>query len=108
MAIYVNGKLVAGGGGSGGGSGSGTPAKMVTATLSMFGWEQSTQIVSVQGVLPSNQQAVIISPATKADADAYMEMGVWLTSQGTNILTFSCEHAPTANISLNVLMLEAE
>lgn len=106
MAIYVNGKLVAGGGGSG--SGGGTPAKMATATLIMAGWEQSTQIVFVQGVLPSNQQAVIISPATKADADAYMEAGIWLTSQGTNSLTFSYEHDPTTDISLNVLMLEAE
>lgn len=76
-----------------------------TATLSVSGWSNNSQTVTVNGVLSdANAQVVTVSPANKTSADAWGEGGVWCASQGTNSLTFTCESVPSSNISLNIVL----
>lgn len=80
-----------------------------TATLTTSGWGSNTQTVTVNGVsADSASQSVDVVPADKASATAWGDAGVWCTAQGNNSLTFTCESVPTANITLNIKLQEAQ
>lgn len=73
-----------------------------TASLTMAGWSNNQQTVTVQGV--TTNSSVIVSP----DADsftAYGEAGIYCSAQATNSLTFTCESVPTAALTVNVLII---
>lgn len=79
-----------------------------TATLTISGWSNNSQTVTVIGVVAdANAQAIDVSPSDKESADAWGESGVWCTTQGANSLTFTCDTVPSANISLNIKIQEA-
>lgn len=84
-------------------------SKLRTATLTTSGWSSNSQTVTVDGVsADSASQSVDVVPADKASATAWGDAGVWCTAQGANSLTFTCESVPTANITLNIKLQEAQ
>jgi len=78
------------------------PHKTATATLTVAGWSNNTQSVTVSGVTSSNN--VIVTPAPASQVD-YGKSLVRCTAQATNSLTFACEKTPTAALTVNVLIL---
>lgn len=80
-----------------------------TATLTTSGWSSNSQTVTVNGVVAdTSAQLITVSPANKASATAWGEAGVFCSAQGTNSLTFVCDSAPSANISVNISIQEAQ
>lgn len=72
-----------------------------TATLTVNGWSNGAQIVSVTGVTASN--TVVVSPAP-ASVENYIAANITCTVQGSNSLTFSCEDTPSSAITVNVII----
>lgn len=79
-----------------------TKHKTATATLSTSGWSSNTQTVSVSGVTATN--TVIVSPAPASHA-AYAEANVRCTAQASGKLIFTCDDEPTAELTVNVVIL---
>lgn len=77
-----------------------TPSTMPELTVA--GWINSTQTVSVAGVTANN--VVFVAPAP-ASASAYTQAGIICTAQGAGVLTFTCTTTPTAAITVNVVIL---
>jgi hypothetical protein len=77
--------------------------KTAVCSLPQTGWQNNSQSVSVAGVTANN--TVIVAPAP-ASFSHYRNFGVRCTGQGEGILTFSYEFTPTADLSVNVLILE--
>lgn len=70
--------------------------------LTVAGWSNNTQTVSVTGVTASN--IVIVSPAPASAAD-YAAAGIVCTAQGTDSLTFTCTTVPSNAITVNVIIM---
>lgn len=80
-----------------------------TATLTTSGWSSNSQTATVNGVVAdTNAQLITVSPANKASATAWGEAGVFCSAQATNALTFICDSTPSANISVNISIQEAQ
>ena len=80
-----------------------------TATLTTSGWSSNSQTVSASGVVAdTNAQIIYVSPANKDSATAWGEAGVFCSAQGANSLTFVCDSVPSANISVNISIQEAQ
>lgn len=73
-----------------------------TATLTVAGWSNNQQTVSVSGITASN--TVIVSPAP-ASVSAYGNAGIYASAQGAGTLTFTCTTVPTAAININIAIL---
>lgn len=73
-----------------------------TCTLTTAGWSGNSQTVTCTGVTASND--VIVSPAP-ASWTVSAAAGVYCTAQAANQLTFACSTVPTANITVNVLII---
>ena len=74
-------------------------------TLTVANWDSATkaQTVNANGVTATN--IVTVSPETKASADIWSESGVFCTEQGDGTLKFTCTDIPTADISVNVVVV---
>lgn len=72
-----------------------------TATLSTT-WSSNQQSVTVSGVTASN--TVIVTPAP-ASYDAYCEAGIYCSAQAANSLTFKCDTAPSASLTVNIMII---
>ena len=80
-----------------------------TATLTTSGWSSNSQTATVNGVVAdTSAQLITVSPANKASATAWGEAGVFCSAQGANALTFVCDSTPSANISVNISIQEAQ
>lgn len=77
-------------------------ASTVTANLTVAGWSNKTQTITVSGVTASN--TVIVGPNPSSEAE-YSKNNVICTAQGNNSLTFSCGIVPTTSLSINVIIL---
>ena len=73
-----------------------------TAALTAAGWSGNAQTVSVSGVTATN--TIIVAP-DPANFSAYAESGIRCTAQASGTLTFACEDAPSADITVNVVIL---
>lgn len=73
-----------------------------TATLTVAGWSNNQQTVTVAGMTAS---ATVVITAAPDSYIAYAEAGVRCTAQGANTLTFACEDTPTSALTANVLIL---
>lgn len=71
-------------------------------TLAVASWADNAQTVSAAGVTASN--TVIVAPAP-ASQEAYAAAGVKCTAQAAGTLTFICEEAPEAALTVNVVIL---
>jgi|GEM_PF-7118629 len=72
-------------------------------TLTVNGWENSSQTVNVQSVQADSY--VLCSPNAES-IDDYQIFGVRCISQGTGILTFSCRETPSSAITVDLLIGE--
>lgn len=74
----------------------------ISATLLSSGWSGNVQTVTVDGVTASNN--VVVAPAP-ANMQEYMDCAVYCSAQAANQLTFNCTSAPSADITVNVLIV---
>lgn len=74
-----------------------------SCTLTTGGWSNLSQTVNVTGVTANNTVIVTPSPSSYA---VYGESGVYCSAQADGNLTFMCVEAPTANLVVNVLILD--
>lgn len=83
------------------------PPKKLTVTLTNAGWNGGTeQTVTAQGVSADEEaQEIHVMPASK-DMKAYMDAGVYCSCQGENELSFTCDAAPEADITVYVTVWE--
>ena len=80
--------------------------KAVSVTLPSTGWASNSQTVTVQGVV-ADETAQLIQPMPAiASQAAYMAAGIYCSGQAANSLTFTCQTAPTENITVYVVMQE--
>ena len=77
--------------------------EVTTATLSTGSWSNKTQAVTVTGVTATN--TVFVTPAP-ASLSAYGNAGVYCSAQAANSLTFTCETVPSANLTVNIIILK--
>lgn len=83
-----------------------TKPKSVSITLPASGWSDSTQTVTVSGVL-ADETAQLIQPCpAMASQTAYYEAGILCAGQAANQLTFTCQTVPTADLTVYVVMQE--
>lgn len=80
---------------------SGATYTQLTVTLTVAGWSDNSQTVTVSGVTASN--AVVVSP-TPGSYLSYGEFGVYCSAQAVNSLTFVCDSTPDVALTVNVLM----
>jgi hypothetical protein len=73
-----------------------------SVTLSASAWSNKTQTVSVPGVTADN--TVLVTPAPNSYV-AYGEAVVYCSAQGSGTLTFTCDEVPTADLTVNVLIM---
>lgn len=74
----------------------------LTVTLYAWSWSSNTQTVTASGVTSSN--TIIPSPAPESHK-AYGEAGVYCSAQASDSLTFTCTDTPSADLTVNVLIL---
>ena len=80
---------------------SGATYTQLAVTLTVAGWSNNSQTVTVSGVTANN--AVVVSP-TPDSYISYGEFGVYCSAQAANSLTFVCDSVPDVNLTVNVLM----
>lgn len=73
-----------------------------TITLAAADWSSNTQTVSVTGVTATG--IVFVSP-DPTDQSAYTSAGIICSAQAAGTLTFTCSTTPSADLSVNVVML---
>ena len=83
-----------------------TKPKSVSITLPASGWSDSTQTVTVSGVLADETAQLIQPMPAMASQSAYYGAGVLCSSQAANSLTFTCQNVPTENLTVYVVMQE--
>lgn len=73
-----------------------------TITLTSAGWSSNTQTVNVTGMTATG--VVMVSP-DPSNQSAYTSAGIICTAQATDSLTFTCTSTPSADLTVNVVML---
>lgn len=82
----------------------GAVSESVVLTLAAAAWAGGSQTVTV--AIVSEDNTVFVSPAPEAENyAAYTEAAVRCTAQGSGTLTFTCNAAPAADISVNVTVI---
>lgn len=71
-----------------------------TVTLTVAGWNNKSQSVSV---INMNTTKSVIVQANEETKEAYFNAGIKCTAQATNSLTFTCETVPTTAIKMDIL-----
>lgn len=74
----------------------------ISATLPSSGWSSNAQTVTVNGVTASNNVVVAPVPANMQD---YIDCAIYYSAQAANQLTFNCTSVPSADITVNVLIV---
>ena len=72
-----------------------------TASLTVEGWSENSQTVSVAGVTATNIVWVAPAPASN---DVYGSAGIRATAQAEGTLTFTCTTVPTEAVTVNVVI----
>ena len=80
---------------------SGATYTQIAITLTVAGWSDNSQTVTVSGVTANN--TVIISPAPSSYL-SYGEFGVYCSAQATNSLTFACDSTPDVALTVNIFI----
>ena len=76
-----------------------------TITLTSANWDSTTKAQTVNTNRVTAKNTVTVSPATKESADIWAESEVFCTEQGDGTLKFTCTDVPTADISVNVVVV---
>ena len=80
---------------------SGATYTQLTVNLTVAGWSDNSQTVTVSGVTASN--AVVVSPAPDSYV-SYGEFGVYCSAQAANSLTFVCDSVPDVALAVNIFI----
>lgn len=80
--------------------------KYVVIYLNAAGWSKNQQTVTVKGVSATETAQLIQPMPAIASQAAYMAAGIYCSGQAANSLTFTCQTAPTENITVYVVMQE--
>lgn len=84
------------------------PVYVVAVSLTAAGWSNKSQTITVQGV-QANELKQLIQPApAAASSAAYYNAGIRCSGQAANRLTFTADAAPTANLTVYVVIQELE
>ena len=78
------------------------PATLYTATLTVAGWSNKSQTVTVTGVTTTNN--ILVMPQ-KASSEDYYTAEVEAIVQATDSLTFACETVPTVALIVDIIIL---
>ena len=78
------------------------PATLYTATLTVAGWSDKSQTVTVTGVTTTNN--ILVMPQ-KASSEDYYTAEVEAIVQATDSLTFACETVPTVALIVDIIIL---
>lgn len=129
MALYVNGKKVAGIGlpgksayqyaVDGGYTGTEEEFQEVLAnaggkpmghgvTLLASAWSSNSQTITVPGVLADETKQLIQPVPAIASQAAYLAAGVLCTGQAADSLTFTCQTVPTGNLTVYVAITDVK
>ena len=129
MALYVNGKKVAGIGlpgksayqyaVDGGYAGTEEEFEEMLAnagnkplahgvTLSASAWSSNTQTVTGYGELADETKQLITPAPALASQAAYLAAGVLCTGQAADSLTFTCQTVPTGNLTVYVAITDVK
>lgn len=73
-----------------------------TVTLSPSEWVNRVQVITIEGVTPTN--TVLVGPAPASTRD-YTFAGILCTAQSTNSLTMECEIIPQNPIDVNIVII---
>lgn len=85
-----------------------SPSAVLT-TLSSSGWDSnSTQTVSVAGILADESKQMILPMPVMADLTAYNDSGILLTAQAANSVTFTATDTPVSDIHVYVCFQSVE
>ena len=76
----------------------------VTVTLPASGWSSNTQTVTVNGVLADETKQLIQPMPAIASQAAYYAAGILCTNQAANSLTFTCQEAPSSDLTVYVVI----
>ena len=77
-------------------------SKAVALALAADAWAENSQTVAVEGVTDSNNVLVAAAPESRT---AYNDAEIYCSAQSMGALTFKCGTAPTADVSVNVVIL---
>lgn len=77
----------------------------ITVTLAASSWSGNQQTVPAPGVLADESKCHVIPSPDPASRTLYNEAGVYGSAQGADTLTFTCEDVPSADLTVNVLIL---
>ena len=66
-------------------------------------WNDLSQTIEVSGVTEVN---TIISAPAPDSCDAYIEAGIYCSSQSLGTLTFKCSYIPDEDLNVNILILD--
>lgn len=82
--------------------------KFVSVILPASGWDSSdkTQVVTVTGVSATETAQMITPTPSLSSQAAYYESGILCTGQAADSLTFTCKTAPTADLTVYVVIQE--
>lgn len=78
--------------------------KSVTVTLTAVGWTNNTQTVVVTGVLADEVAQIITPTPALASQTAYYEAGIKAIAQSENSLTFTCDTAPSGDLTVHIIL----
>lgn len=79
-----------------------SPVRSATATLSASSWSGNSQTINVANVTAASLVTVAPAPASRK---AYLEADVYCSAQGAGTLTFACEEVPSANLDVNIQII---
>lgn len=79
-------------------------AYTTTATLPSSGWSSSTKSQTINVAVVSVDDDVVVTYAPESH-DAYVNAGVYCSAQADGTLTFKCNKIPTANLTVNIMLL---
>ena len=75
-------------------------AYTTTATLPASGWSSSTKSQTITVAVVSADDDVVVTYAPESH-----DAGVYCSAQANGSLTFKCNKIPTANLTVNIMLL---
>lgn len=81
-----------------------SPVKSATVTLSANAWSSNSQTINVSDVT-ANSLVTVAPVPTAQNRTAYLEAGVYCSTQGSGTLTFVCEDVPSVNLNVNIQII---
>lgn len=80
------------------------PVVATTGILSASGWKNNSQTINLSNVAANSLVTVAPAP-TAQNRTAYLESGVYCSTQGAGTLTFVCEDVPSVSLNVNIQII---